>query len=158
MGGNPLNGNTVYYGLTRKDARALGLKYYKGRDCKRGHGAIRYTANKNCVACKQVDNQAKRENYYNYLIERGSTCEVCHQSYLSDVFDLHHVDRANKKFGVNSNWTSASRAEGDKCALLCANCHRLEHAALRLGRTTLPAGYSTPDGSTPVIDSQVGEE
>ena len=92
-----------------------------------------------------------------YMEVRGSACDVCCDVYHRAVMDFHHVDPSAKvKVVTVSLWTSGpagmrTRVEADKCALLCSNCHRMEHVALRKGYTTLPEGYTTPDGSTVVI-------
>jgi hypothetical protein len=50
-----------------------------------------------------------------------------------EVLEFHHRDPDGKDFKVSQGSWSLERmkAEADKCALLCANCHREEH--IRLG-------------------------
>lgn len=51
------------------------------------------------------------------------------------VFDFHHLDPTIKDVNFNSirwkKWEIITK-ELDKCVLVCANCHRLRHAALNL--------------------------
>jgi hypothetical protein len=49
----------------------------------------------------------------------------------SGSFDFHHRDPSTKQFAIGS-FTGAWETllvEAEKCDLLCANCHRLRHAA-----------------------------
>jgi predicted HNH restriction endonuclease len=97
--------------------------------------------------CKDCDNKrasdtrkTNRKNYSNYIESRGGKCEICEASYDSEVYVFHHGDPSLKEQGINSNkfaLGSAHHLEAEKCHLLCANCHALEHKALREGSTLL---------------------
>ena len=71
------------------------------------------------------------------VASRGGKCEHCHQSYIySGVYDFHHKDPTIKEFGIASGLTRHLPMEDllkeiDKCLMLCANCHRIEHARLK---------------------------
>lgn len=77
-----------------------------------------------------------RSNRKISLIEyKGSKCSSCGLEYNGKnavVFDFHHVDPTQKSFSLSSSYL-VNRSldliykEADKCILLCANCHRLEH-------------------------------
>ena len=59
----------------------------------------------------------------------GGKCKKCHRKYPIAVFDFHHRNPKNKKFGIgnalnNRGWESLVK-EALKCDLLCANCHRM---------------------------------
>lgn len=118
--------------------------------------------NKDMVAAQGMrENESKRLRYIQYLATRdGSTCDVCQGAYHIAAFDFHHVDPSQKERSLKvTRWTAGPKgalvkAEADSCALLCSNCHRIEHVALRDGYTTLPDGYTTPDGSTVVIPKE----
>jgi hypothetical protein len=63
---------------------------------------------------------------------KGGACEQCGYGRRIDAFDFHHRDPAEKDFtmsdgGLTRSWEKV-KAELDKCALLCANCHREIHA------------------------------
>ncbi len=62
---------------------------------------------------------------------RGGRCEACGYGASAAALEFHHRDPATKEFGVGSFNGSRARllAEVEKCDLLCANCHRLRHAA-----------------------------
>lgn len=67
---------------------------------------------------------------------KGSQCEKCKLK-LKDthyaVFDFHHLDPKAKDIKFDrikyQSWEKIQK-EIDKCLLLCANCHRLEHAKI----------------------------
>lgn len=63
---------------------------------------------------------------------KGSRCERCGYDRSLAALEFHHTDPAKKEFqisGPSVSW-EATRAELDKCQLLCANCHREEHERL----------------------------
>jgi len=62
-------------------------------------------------------------------LKEGKPCARCADVFPPVAMDFHHRDPAtkDKKF----QWAAAGRerllAEIEKCDLLCANCHRIEH-------------------------------
>ena len=71
---------------------------------------------------------------------KGGECILCGYKKCTEVFDLHHLNRSQKEFGLGSDGLTRSwkrtKKEADKCILVCANCHRELHA----GRVQLPRG------------------
>src|SRR3989338_4598505 len=69
---------------------------------------------------------------------KGGKCQVCNYNKYSGGLDLHHINPKTKKFGIGDKGYTRSwekvKAELDKCALVCANCHR----ELEAGVTQLP--------------------
>tara|TARA_R110000803_G_scaffold87519_1_gene154276 strand:- start:481 stop:1008 length:528 start_codon:yes stop_codon:yes gene_type:complete len=66
---------------------------------------------------------------------KGSECAHCKLSVPDhlEIYDYHHIDPATKLHSIaNILHGSLERlmSESDKCLLLCANCHRKEHARL----------------------------
>lgn len=61
---------------------------------------------------------------------------VCSDDWPSCCFDFHHTDRSVKEQSIsnlivtvnNGSREGALMQELEKCELLCANCHRKEHA------------------------------
>lgn len=78
-------------------------------------------------------------------------CMVCKEMFPVEIFAFHHLDPSTKKFNLNSmKWrgvrspSQKTLDEAKKCAILCHNCHALEHVALKNGETLIddPEAYS----------------
>lgn len=73
----------------------------------------------------RATNKAKAVKYL------GGCCKHCGlvSTYLG-VYDFHHIDMSEKEADPGSllhyRWERIQK-ELDKCILLCANCHRIEH-------------------------------
>ena len=69
---------------------------------------------------------------------KGSACQICGYNKSKRALSFHHVEPNKKDFGISSRWFTRSwektRAELDKCILLCMNCHMEIHD----GVTQLP--------------------
>ena len=65
---------------------------------------------------------------------KGGKCERCSYDRVVEVLEFHHRDPSQKDFGISEKGYTRSwervRREIDKCALLCANCHRELHVQL----------------------------
>lgn len=71
----------------------------------------------------------------------GGACQHCGGKFPSCVYDFHHLDGADK-FGDPSSLTSNGSLaviarEVAKCALLCANCHRIVHGSGKLRQSII---------------------
>jgi len=66
----------------------------------------------------------------------GGTCGGCSAVVPDSLFEFHHWDASEKKFGISRDGLSrpweAIAEELLKCVMLCANCHREVHAGVRL--------------------------
>jgi hypothetical protein len=62
----------------------------------------------------------------------GGKCSQCGYDENPWVFEFHHKDD-NKEFQISDVSFGWDRIKGelDKCDMLCANCHRIEHVVLR---------------------------
>lgn len=62
----------------------------------------------------------------------GGKCEKCGWSGNQAALQFHHRDPRSKDFVIgnvaNKSWDSI-KAEMQKCVLLCANCHAIEHSS-----------------------------
>ena len=107
-------------------------------DCK-VHG-LRSRAAKNgdrirCAQCN-VDavNRRRRELKVKAVEYKGGKCERCGYDKYVGALQFHHLDPAEKDFGIGHRGYTASwdkvKAELDKCAILCANCHAEEHGVM----------------------------
>jgi hypothetical protein len=73
----------------------------------------------------------RRDSKSLWVKKFGSICEHCKQTYPDPVFEFHHLNPKDKdttpaKLFMYKQTTIA--AELAKCIMLCANCHRIEHA------------------------------
>lgn len=78
---------------------------------------------------------ARRRKLKLLVIEyKGGKCIICGYDKYPGAFDLHHVDGSTKEFGLSMEGLTRSwektKAEADKCVLVCANCHREIHGGL----------------------------
>ena len=65
---------------------------------------------------------------------KGGRCQLCGYTRCIAALEFHHPDPSKKDFGISLNgltraWTKV-KAEVEKCALVCANCHREIHAGI----------------------------
>lgn len=77
----------------------------------------------------------RRRKLKEMLIEyKGGKCAVCGYNAYVGALDLHHTDETTKEFGFSARGITRSwqktKAEADKCILLCANHHREVHGGL----------------------------
>lgn len=68
----------------------------------------------------------------------GGKCSICGYKKCIRALTFHHIDPSKKSFGLSANGITRSwdktKAELDKCVLLCMNCHMEIHD----GVTNLP--------------------
>lgn len=73
-----------------------------------------------------------REQAVEYL---GGECQHCGYSNCIEALDFHHLDPSEKDFGISASGMTRSweriKSELDKCIMICANCHREEHARIK---------------------------
>ena len=102
--------------------------------CCRAYGKEHYQRNKPCylqknVAAKVSHRLANLDLVYEYLLRHP--CVDCGKA-DPVVLDFDHVDPKNKLWTVGKmlarQATPAVRREIDKCAVRCANCHRMRTA------------------------------
>jgi transposase len=120
------------------------------------HGAttfVRYGAGDafRCLLCRCRRVSDHRRRVKRILIaEAGGRCRICGYDRSPSALHFHHVDPAEKAFGLALRGLARSlercRAEARKCVLLCANCHAEVEAGL--ARLPFPGECArTPDSS-----------
>ncbi len=66
----------------------------------------------------------------------GDRCGGCSRVVPDSLFEFHHWDAREKKFGISKDGMTrpweAIAAELLKCVMLCANCHREVHTGARV--------------------------
>lgn len=99
--------------------------------------------------CKRCVGEAvtrRKQKVKQLLVEEaGGCCAVCGYDRCIINLTFHHVDPAQKSFGLGMHTTKALatyREEIQKCVLVCANCHGEIEAGLIVGP---PAGARFED-------------
>jgi 5-methylcytosine-specific restriction endonuclease McrA len=77
----------------------------------------------------------RRKKLKIFAIEyKGGKCLTCGYKRCVGALELHHINKADKNFGISHKGYTRSldkvKSELDKCVLLCANCHREVEAGL----------------------------
>jgi transposase len=127
-----LNLETARTRLRREsvDARRLGranptmtcLKHGRTTFIRLPHGGYR------CSKCSAQRVSRRRRYVKRRLVdEAGGACTLCGYSRHPGALHFHHIDPAQKSFGLSRRGVTrsldAALAEAQKCVLLCANCH-----------------------------------
>ena len=86
-----------------------------------------------CLKCQTEATQKRRDKVkYMAVAYKGGKCQCCGYNKYIGALEFHHVDPAQKDFGVSSQGYTHSwdrvKQEINKCVLVCANCHREIHA------------------------------
>jgi len=81
-----------------------------------------------CLHCASAQVAGRRRRVKELLVaEAGGRCVLCGYDGYAGALQFHHVDPADKDFGLALRGVARSlaraRAEAAKCVLLCANCH-----------------------------------
>ena len=98
-----------------------------------------YSKQENREKVSQTTRNNRRENKKKAIAYKGGRCEHCKRTFsCPQVYDFHHEDPTQKAIPISSlthlaEWDPSKCKEIDKCILLCANCHRIEHERLRGG-------------------------
>lgn len=100
------------------------------RTCSRQGCDEKHYGNNLCVKHWRVWN--RYETKLRLIEMLGGCCSKCKQKFHPAAYDFHHVDPKQKEFSITSGYQNMSfdkiYQEVKKCILLCANCHRIEHA------------------------------
>jgi len=78
---------------------------------------------------RQAERQRRSDLRSQAVAYKGGKCQICGYDKCLMALEFHHVDPREKDFTISKRMTSfeAIRRELDKCALVCANCHREVH-------------------------------
>lgn len=120
---------------TKEYARQAARKYYDkvsaNPDLKSKRDANRkawFEANKEVLMKKQ--RLKKRERKLWAIDYKGGKCERCNGVFHPAVYEFHHINPEEKDRDPSKTLLLSlenMKKELDKCILVCANCHRLEH-------------------------------
>lgn len=85
-----------------------------------------------CKPCANSRRYASQKALKRKMFEHlGGKCSHCGIKEPLCIFDFHHTDKEKKDFTLNQKKSLSFdkiKNELDKCILLCANCHRIEHS------------------------------
>jgi hypothetical protein len=89
-----------------------------------------------CIPCTNKDVVDRQQKFKKKCVEyKGDVCSCCGYNEYIGALEFHHIDPSKKDFSpAHVRLTTFSKKierELDKCILLCANCHREEHARLK---------------------------
>lgn len=90
-----------------------------------------------CKECaKKYQRKKRREKWSKLFNYKGAACQHCGISeyHRPEIYEFHHVDPKTKEYQIADllmcKWERV-KEEADKCLMLCANCHKTEHARMR---------------------------
>lgn len=88
-----------------------------------------------CISCNKARSQRFQELFKAECVAyKGNLCVDCLEVVPLAAFSFHHLDPTQKDFCVSGRrtkgLTATTKAELDKCVLLCRNCHAIRHAIL----------------------------
>ena len=100
------------------------------RDCQKAH--YRKTR------IQHMANVKRRQRMLQKRVTQYKKAQICGRCGFSDwrALDFHHRDPQNKKanlahIGLHKGWAWERIVEEiEKCEIICANCHRIEHASV----------------------------
>jgi len=86
-----------------------------------------------CKQCFITLTLAKQRKFKIQCIEyKGGSCINCGYNKYAGALEFHHLDPSKKDFHISKSrswkFDEKTKQELDKCALLCANCHREAHS------------------------------
>lgn len=113
-----------------RDACQEGLRRAYFRCSKHGHTAFyaRPDGGFRCGRCNSEAVSKRRRVLKRKLVEEaGGECALCGFDQHPAALQFHHLDPSSKSFHLSegglTRGIARSRAEAEKCILLCANCH-----------------------------------
>jgi hypothetical protein len=83
------------------------------------------------MRCAKHFRLARQQTIKDALIDAmGGCCQTCGGVFPSAAYDFHHIGKkdAHPSALIANNSVERISQEIEKCVLLCANCHRIEHA------------------------------
>lgn len=100
-----------------------------------GEGRKRKTSEERARDLVRAVNIYRRRLKSKAIAYKGGKCVLCGYDKCTAALEFHHLDRKIKSFGLSKrgltrSWVS-TRAELDKCILVCSNCHREIEAGMR---------------------------
>lgn len=88
-----------------------------------------------CKSCSVEQVLVRTQLFKSKMIEyKGNKCIVCSYDKYQGALEFHHLDPNKKDFTLSHykmhSFDDKIKKELDKCALVCANCHREIHGGI----------------------------
>lgn len=99
------------------------------KECQKEYFRNYYKKNKE-KHIKSVSKVTKTRKNFVLKIKKESGCVKCGYNKNPIALQFHHIDPSTKKFNISEQLTCCIeklKQEIDKCVILCANCHIIEH-------------------------------
>jgi transposase len=123
-------------------------------DCDRHGGRTEFiienSGRARCLKCRrEAVIQWRRRAKLRLVAEAGGRCVICGYDESPVALQFHHLDPAQKSFGLAMRGLTRSierlREEAAKCVLLCANCH----AKVEWGDAVIPGAEQESENENP---------
>lgn len=116
------------------DRNKVSLRPPEKKNCCICFKIILVEKNKNRTRCNTCNTNIRRYRAKKKAVEyKGGKCVKCGWTGNICSFDFHHLDPVKKDFTIGNRFAAGMswdkvKKELDKCELLCAICHRIEHS------------------------------
>ncbi len=112
-------------------------EFYVKRNLKGASGYCKICTNKNTVE--------RQKKFKIQCVEyKGGKCVCCMYNICLTALEFHHLESSEKEFTISqlrlTKFHDRVKKELDKCALVCANCHREIHEGIKV----VPKGFEPP--------------
>jgi L-lysine 2,3-aminomutase len=110
--------------------KAKGIRQSQCNGCRKETAKESYAKHKETTIARSMRNNQKNADWLS-AVKSSLKCCVCGEE-ENVCLDFHHIDPNEKEFEISMSIRRSSRRaiikELNKCACLCANCHRKLHA------------------------------
>ena len=113
--------------------KALNKKHPWCDSCRKEKSRLHYKKHQEKNILRTKKNKQKSLDWYK-SVKKDLFCCNCGESDDS-CLDFHHIDSTEKEFNISEikkESIQRIRNELNKCACLCANCHRKHHAGQKI--------------------------
>lgn len=104
-------------------------EFYSNKGTKDGFGSW-------CKECDKREKRKSRNERRKKLVSKfGNKCQICGYDRYIGALEFHHLEPEKKDPSFSEGFDSGRSLkilikEAKKCILVCANCHREEHAGV----------------------------
>jgi len=114
-------------------SKAKGIQHTACKNCLIASRKKFYDDNKDKVKLKVKSDKKSKVEWFN-TFKKTLKCVKCGENHIA-CLDFHHIDPDKKEFTFAKAYRSLSiekiKEEISKCIVVCSNCHRKIHYAIR---------------------------